>query len=75
MSVIYLQGVLYQIVQDQEVMIGGDIILSIDDIKLTSLENYEKMMDHIDSIKSTHKHKITVLRGGEILVLYWISTD
>ena len=62
-------------IHDQELMIGGDIILSVDDIRFTDEKSIEKLGDYLDTVKSTFRHKITVLRAGEIIELYWISSD
>jgi len=62
-------------VDDEDVLVGGDIILTVDDIKITGMEGFDRMMTHLDSIKSTTRHKITVLRAGEQLELYWLSFE
>jgi len=63
------------IIQEEEVLLGGDIILQIDDIPITGTESVSKLFDYVDSVESTTKHKITVLRAGEVLDFYWISSD
>ena len=63
------------IIQEEEVLLGGDIILQIDDIPITGDESVSKLFDYVDSVESTQKHKITVLRAGEVLDFYWISSD
>ena len=63
------------IIQEEEVLLGGDIILQIDDIPITGDESVSKLFDYVDSVESSQKHKITVLRAGEVLDFYWISSD
>jgi serine protease Do len=63
------------IIEEEEVLLGGDIILQIDDIHITGDESVSKLFDYLDSVESTKKHKITVLRAGELMDFYWISSD
>ena len=62
-------------VREEELMIGGDIILAFDDIRLTDDKSFELLMDYLDTLQSTVRHKLTVLREGEIIELYWVSSD
>ena len=62
-------------VQEEELMIGGDIILAIDGIRITDRESFEQLMKHLDSVEATYRHKIEVLRAGEIIELSWVSTS
>ena len=63
------------IIEENEILLGGDIILSIDGIKITEEESIFKISEHLDSVESTNTHKIMVLRAGEILEFNWISSD
>ena len=51
------------------------MILSIDHIVFRGEESVSELFDYLDGVDATVKHKITLLRAGEILDLYWISTD
>lgn len=62
-------------IDDQELLLGGDIILQVDEIRITGEESVEVLGNYLDSLDDTSKHKISVLRGGEILDLYWISSE
>ena len=61
--------------EGEEILLGGDIILSVDDIKITGMESVETIMDHLDQLKSSARHTIKVLRAGEQIELYWISSE
>jgi serine protease Do len=63
------------VIDEEEVLLGGDIILSIDDIILVNLESVVKVFLHLEESGSTARHKITVFRGGEEIDLFWISSD
>jgi S1-C subfamily serine protease len=63
------------IIEDEEILLGGDIILQVDQIKISGEDSYFRIADHLDSAKSTTTHKIKVLRAGEILEFDWTSTE
>ncbi len=56
----------------QDLLVGGDIILALDDIPVTSMENIEKITDHMAALKSGSKYKFKILRAGEIIELEWV---
>jgi serine protease Do len=62
-------------IMDQELLLGGDIILSIDDIPMVNMQSMAELMDYMDDIQETHTYLIRVLRGGEIREFRWISTE
>ncbi len=62
------------VIDEEEVMLGGDIILQIDDIVLLNDESVARLGDHLDAVESTTTHKIKVLRAGEIMEFNWISS-
>lgn len=57
----------------QELLVGGDIILGLDGIPLTSMENLEKINDHLTELKGGSKYKFKVLRAGEIIEVEWVK--
>jgi serine protease Do len=61
--------------EGEEILLGGDIILSIDDIELSSLESIHRLMDYLDQVESAKTHKINILRGGVLMELFWVSSD
>jgi len=63
------------IINDEELMLGGDIILSVDDIVVENMDSVLKIFLNLEAAGSTARHKITVLRGGEKVVLYWVASD
>ena len=62
-------------IDEEEILLGGDIILQVDNIKITGEASISELRDYLDNVDATVKHKITVLRAGEIIYLYWISSD
>ncbi len=58
---------------DQDLMIGGDIILAVDEIPLDSQENLEKIGDHLDRIQSKQKFTLTILREGKVQDIEWVK--
>jgi hypothetical protein len=55
-------------------MLGGDIILQVDDIKITGENSVFEIFDHLDRVESTFTHHIKVLRAGGILEFKWVSS-
>ncbi len=62
-------------IEEEEVLLGGDIILSLDDIIVSDMESVIKIFRHLEESGSTARHKITVYRAGENVDLFWISSD
>lgn len=63
------------VIDEQEILLGGDIILQVDDIQITGEESVHKLLDYLNKVESAVTHKIKVLRAGEILELAWVSSD
>jgi len=63
------------IMDDQEFMLGGDIILQVDDIIVTGEESLYKIWEHLSSTNTTVTHTIKVLRDGEIREFRWILSE
>ena len=55
----------------QSLLIGGDIILKIDDIPLTNRKNYKKIQQDLLEFSANKTHSITILRDGKITSLTW----
>jgi len=68
-------GFLAVSIGEEEVLLGGDIILQIDHIKITGKESVLELMVYLNDVNSTVTHNIKVLRAGEIIDLRWISKD
>jgi len=60
---------------EEEVLLGGDIILQVDDIQLTRDVSLLELMEYLNDVNSTVTHTIKVLRAGKIVDLRWISRD
>jgi len=63
------------IIDNQEILLGGDIILQVDDIRITGEESVLKILDYLNLVESSVTHKIKVLRAGEVIDLAWVSSD
>ena len=61
--------------EEEEVLLGGDIILQVDDIVITGEESVLKIRDYLNKVQSTVTLHIRVLRAGEIIELRWVSSD
>jgi len=53
----------------KEIPVGGDIILSVEDIPVVSEENIEKIRNMLAGLASGAPFKMSVLRGGKIIEL------
>jgi len=57
----------------EELLVGGDIILALEGIPITSMENLEKISDHMISLPSGSKYTFKVLRAGEVIEIQWVK--
>jgi serine protease Do len=62
-------------IDDEELLLGGDIILQVDDIRITGEASMSLLREYLNRIDSLVKHRIVVLRAGEVIDLFWISSD
>lgn len=62
-------------IDGEEILLGGDVILQVDEIRITGEASVAALASYLNSLDATRTHKITVLRGGEIMELLWISTE
>ncbi len=60
-------------IEDEEILLGGDIILQVGDVKITEEVSIFRIAEYLDSMKSTVNIPIKVLRAGKILEFYWIN--
>lgn len=63
------------VIDDEEILLGGDIILQVDDVKITGEDSIYKVWEYLNSVQSSVTHRIRVLRAGEIIELRWVSSD
>ncbi|MEA3460714.1 MAG: trypsin-like peptidase domain-containing protein [Bacteroidota bacterium] len=63
------------IIDDQEIMLGGDIILQVDDIRITGEESVYQIWEYLNSNLSTTTYTIKVLRNGKIKEFHWVSSE
>ena len=61
-------------IEEEKILLGGDIILQVDDIVITGEESVYKLWDYLNSVQSIATHDIKVLRAGEIIELRWVSS-
>jgi serine protease Do len=53
----------------KDIAIGGDIILSVDDVPVVSEDNIEQIRNGLAGVPRGTPFKMNVLRAGKILVL------
>lgn len=63
------------IIDEQEIMLGGDIILQVDDVKITGEESIQILLEYLNDVESSVTHIIKVYRAGEIIELRWVSSS
>jgi len=56
-------------IEGQQILIGGDVLLSINDIPMTSEENIEKIADILGALAPGSSFKVSALRAGKIITL------
>lgn len=63
------------LMNEEEIMLGGDIILQVDHITLTNEESVYKLWEYFNSDQSTVTYTIKVLRAGKIIEFRWVSSE
>lgn len=63
------------IINDTKILLGGDIILAVDHVKITGGDALIPLFKHLEESANATRHKIVVLRAGEIIELYWVASD
>lgn len=66
-------GYLNVTIGNHELLVGGDILLGLDGIPLTNMENIEKITDHMMGLPSGAKYKFSVLREGKVIEIGWVK--
>ncbi|MFK5986289.1 MAG: trypsin-like peptidase domain-containing protein [Pseudomonadota bacterium] len=64
-------GSLNMTYQDEELVIGGDIILSINDIHTDSKANLQKIENLLTKLGNKGSYKLIILREGKHKTLFW----
>ncbi len=65
-------GNLISVINKQEVVIGGDIVLAIDNYKFDTPKNTEKAINYLNTLEKGTNYTLKILRAGEIIELKWI---
>jgi serine protease Do len=63
------------VIDEEEIMLGGDIILQIDDIVIAGEESDIQVWEYLNSSHSTTTYTIKVLRGGKLKEFRWVSSE
>ena len=63
------------LMDEQEIILGGDIILQVDDIVITGEESVYEIWEHLSSTHATVTPTIKVLRDGEIREFRWMLSE
>ncbi|WP_020527816.1 S1C family serine protease [Flexithrix dorotheae] len=65
-----LKGGVYEAeIEGEKLLLGGDIILSVDKFNISPQLNEEELLDHFAQLKSGDTFSVKVLRKGEIITL------
>ena len=60
-------------IEEHEIILGGDIILSIDGHSFDTEENVLKAVDYLNSVKKGESYTFKVIRNGQIVDVSWIA--
>lgn len=60
-------------IENHEIVLGGDIILSIDGHSFDSEENILKAVDYLNGVKKGASYTFKVIRNGQIVDVSWIA--
>jgi len=63
------------LIDEEEMLLGGDIILQLDDIVFTGEESVYQIWEYLNSDYSTTTYNIKVFRNGKIYDLRWVSSE
>jgi serine protease Do len=66
-------GYIKMVIADQEILVGGDIILAINDIPVTSEENLAKIADFVIELPAKTPFNVTILRKGKVQNIRWFK--
>lgn len=59
--------------EEKEILLGGDIILQVGDVKITEETSIFKIAEYLDGVQGTATIPFKVLRAGEIMTFNWIN--
>ena len=62
------------IIEDEEILLGGDIILQVGEVRITEDASIFRIAEYLDAMNSTTSIPIKLLRAGKIMELNWINT-
>ncbi len=63
------------LMNEEEIMLGGDIILQLDHIVISVEESVYQIWEYLNSTHSTATYTIKILRAGEIKEVRWVSSE
>jgi len=63
------------LMNDEEIMLGGDIILQVDHILISGEESVYQVWEYLNSTQSTTTYTLKILRAGEIKEVRWVSSE
>ncbi len=63
------------VIDEEEIMLGGDIILQVDHIVMSGEESSYKIWEYFNSVHTTVTYNIKVLRAGKIMNFRWVSSE
>jgi serine protease Do len=58
---------------EDEFLAGGDIILAVEDIPVTSEENIAKIQEYVWEMPAKTRFNVTILRKGKVQNLQWVK--
>ncbi len=64
-------GYVKMTIGETDILTGGDIILSFDNIVLDEIVKIEQLANHLNTVEKYHVYTVKVLRAGEIVNLKW----
>ena len=64
-------GYLRMEIGEEEILAGGDVILAIEDIPVTSEENIAKIQNFVSDLPAKTRFNVTILRKGKVQNLQW----
>jgi serine protease Do len=58
---------------EDEFLAGGDIILAVEDVPMTSEENIAKIQEYVWDLPAKTRFNVTILRKGKVQNLRWVK--
>jgi len=66
-------GFIKAVIEKQPIILGGDIVLSIDGHKFDSEDHILEAIDYLNAVKSGQKYTFKVFRYGEVVDVSWVA--